>query len=294
MLRMERNNFSPQDLRQAFLKQAVEEGAYKIVPPNITPEKWVLMRNIGAVYYGSEATLDDIGALYGYSMEWIRRVRNGFLEKLWGNCTIETRKQYPFSRMPKAKTLSIKLRRERSLKMGGSSAVLAEKYNSGMTDIGKILEATGLSRRQINSSRSVLENWGIHIPKTPNRYRDVSKRINEEEDNGRLQAYLDELSGSSILGYAWRAKSSRQEDLQPVFVKLRHVLREGGYRTQSLRIFADVLSKEGMPLRKIPRTPYLFEGRMRQPTTYVVLNKRKSEVLRVLNSRPELEHFRKT
>jgi|SRR3989344_180261 len=120
----------------AFLKAAIDEGAHLIVPKALrsggdAQERWVRKINIAAVYFGSKATEEDIGRMYGYSQNSLSESPNvrsapqkhirTFIKLLWGNCSEGLRERFPLDQIPLDKPLSEESRQK--IGIGISSAV---------------------------------------------------------------------------------------------------------------------------------------------------------------------------
>ncbi len=105
----------------AFLRAAVEEGAHLIVPKVLGkfPDgeaRWIRKRNIAGIYFGSKASKEDIGRMFGYSRNSTSNepnLRSGpqehiktFIKLLWGNCSEELQRAFPLNKIPTDKPLT--------------------------------------------------------------------------------------------------------------------------------------------------------------------------------------------
>lgn len=166
---MERLRATPetQARKIEWLEQALAEGAHEKLPHrSITQECWRRQVGINLLYnVGSETTEESIGNLSFHKLtkERIRKIVESSTIYLHGNCSDETRAEFPLETIPFRKPWPQVSRERTSLAKGGISLKIKEEMDRGVSDPDKIAQNLGLNSYQIAQSRHVLKTWGINL-----------------------------------------------------------------------------------------------------------------------------------
>lgn len=115
----------------AFLKAAIAEGAHLKKPDQTPEDAWVRQKNIIGTYFGSPATLEEIGRIYRGTRTMVKDTEKRGMRNLWGNCSSETQELFPFQQLALIKPRSQKSRERTSRSKGGVSITIRDQMASG-------------------------------------------------------------------------------------------------------------------------------------------------------------------
>lgn len=288
MLLMERENaiLRHTTIVQPFIKDAFEEGAHRIKPKHTLQDRWDRQIMIGVVYNdnGSTATLGELADKYSTFRQCIGESNKSFLRNLWNNSSPELQDRYPLSEILSArKPLSQRSRERRSLNLGGTSLRIKAQVEGGVTDIQKISENTGLSRRAIVVlANTTLKEWGVNIPRKTTSNRAILEQLDRETDDKKIQELLDRTTYHVILYDLKRKREASQ------FSSLSPLIKEAGFRSKDNHPFATSLKNASVPISITER----FAKGVRQ-TYYIVLSRHKDRAIKALKKDQSLQRFQR-
>lgn len=288
-----------------FIETAVGEGAHLQMPFYITrrgthvkisEEQWVRQKNIVGIYFGTPATLDEIGRQYGISSERVRQIVEKGIMYLWRNCSPETQTLFPLQDivLHKRKPVTQRSRERMSQARGGIPLLLRDQVKSGKS-YGEIRKS-GLSIEQIASARRVLQKWGINgLPyENTTRYTthsqniELEKKLRKVEDDEEKQELLNQVK----LGF--HQKHSKGEN--PLFTHLGGIVSETGFRLgwnlQNYHFFIESLENVRFPMVNLSREYKSKHGEKKILTYHVLLAKDRERARQILLADPALQIFR--
>lgn len=250
---MERENRILPRTDVLFLRIALSEGAHLKPPPGISEEKFVRRRNIVGSYHGTQATLAEIGEIYGLTGEWVRQLDQEGLFYLWQNCSPQTQELFPFSEISRGKPRSQKTRERSSLAFGGASLQVAATLKDGKKrSFQQLSQETGISPRRLTNLRRRLKAWNLEIPyERPRKYQ-LIKDLQRAKDPRKVQMLLNQVTHS-----IYDRNVRDIPGTKPLFVSLKRVVTScrhpyGGNASWSWApVYAKALKDLGIPVGEI-------------------------------------------
>jgi len=171
---------------------------------------------------------------------------------------------------------------------GGKSVRIREEIERGITDPRKIAENLGLTMAQIADSRKkVLKNWGIDVPSARRSYAEIENAINRENNDEKLQEILNGLSTESITSFMRNNKD------QNTFIFLGNLLKELGFSSKNAHLVGGRLRTINVSVGKYSRSINKGTEQEKTITNWVILNKRRQEVVNEINAMSAEGKFKK-
>lgn len=267
-----------------FLRAALRERAF-VIPDSLsgTRREGVLTREHNLIfdYYFSDATQTELGAIYGGITHHAIQlpIRRG-ARRVWESCSPELQQTFPWEDLSLTKPVSLRTREEHSRASGGRMIRIREQIAQGETNLGQIATNLGMTIHDLSTTRGQLRDWGAILPKERVSYSEFKEKVDSEEDNDKLQGYLDELPEISLAGYVRR----KGENPQSPFLLLGLLLRQQGLHFRSLDPFIKIVKDAHLPVRRVTLTTQ-HRGDKEYPVAYgVILSKRKEEVLEAIRN----------
>lgn len=229
---------TPEETRN-FLKAAIAEGAHLIVSPRISEDRWIRSRNIIGSYYGSIASLEDLGNNYKVtrhgiitpvSKQAIEQTLTKGMRLLWDNCSDETKQRLPFDQIPLYKPkLTLNRSLNESLNKGGVTVNAVRMFQEGQTP-EQISQALGLAPSELKIVFDRVSRWGVQISDilTQREKRDALVKTFQDPkvDDKALQSAYSQVKRGALL-------TSLLVGENPILLSLFKLLREAGYRVDT-------------------------------------------------------------
>ncbi len=262
-----------------FLREAVAEGADKIVPFGMTSERWERISSKGKAYCYLSRSFEGTGELCGdpepLTGGTIKQDHKAFITNLHKNSPQELKDRFPLSSIFVEKPLPF--RSEVTLQV-------VQQVEKGVNDRRQIAQNTKLTLAQVTNRAQHLKTIGIEIPRAPTFSEELAKRVESEEDDKKLQGILDEIPVNTIRVYMRR-------DDPKILTFLTNVLKSDGLyvRNRELKLVVDVIKDKEIPIR-IVETGFKNKIRGREyPQSYtVVFVKRGKRILKALKENPNV------
>lgn len=231
-----------------FLKAVIADGAIGRVTKSgdVSPRDL----NVTGIYLVSPATLEEISNIYPSfnTKQRTWQIVRSTTKKFWENCSQETQEKFPWDEIDFAKPRTLKTRQRMSAVRGGKSYEVARLLGEGY-DIKKILEETGITKRQIATARRVLreqEGQKIEVPfikaKTPTEnLEEFARELEEATDTNTIRQLLNEVTPGF---YQWDFQRENR-----LLIPIRKVAREFfRYSNSDTHLFAAALKEKGIPI----------------------------------------------
>lgn len=280
--------------KKAYLKEVMQRRIWKIKPSTLSDREWSMQRKIGFQYAFTDKTLEDLGRQYGgLTREDIRHLNHEFLDNIAKISPPELQVQYPRVVIPDKKPLTQKSREKTSKSKGGISLTVRQQLEQGVRRVGQIAKNTGLSSKQVSKSRQALKDWeGVskEVFQTENiSWEDLERKIEQEQDDKKLQEVLDAIPINIIRAYIARHKKNQSS----VFLgSLVSILREKGLyvRSGDVNLVFAVIKDAGIPIKREYSRYQRKEGKKQgfSQVYYVVLSKHADRIIKTLGKHPEL------
>ena len=284
---------TPHEIKKAFLKKVIETRTYLKMPEKTTPHQWSKQRKIGFRYAFKDVTLAELGEQYGQTAESVRLLNHKFLNNIHKNSPPQLQTQYPRETITDRKPLGQKSR-ERHSKVGGGRSLRIKRAAEergiavvGVRDIDDIARAARVTRQQLLASRQVLENWGIHIHRFdgPFPYADFAQKARDENDDKKLQEFLDSFSVSSLMRFM------RTDFNRETLTTVSAIANDKGFHahTKRIKFIAETIIKAKIPIGQISNLDK--DGKL-LGSYYVVYTKHAERIAAALRNDPDLQRFR--
>lgn len=281
----------------AFLKAAIDEGVHWNVPQYrdnrnkwISEDQWIRQRNISGIYFGSPATLENIGRMYGITKEMVRLIKKSGVYNLWKNCSLETQILFPLQEIALGKPLSQKSKERKSHSRGGRSVLINRQLQAGKS-IKEIQEENGLSSRNINASRLVLRKWGTEVPyinTPPSKNLELENKLRSAETDKEKQELLNQVKR--------RFYHTHVRGNDALLVSVLKVIQEARFRVRNFyRVFT--LSQQAIvngriPMGELEQKVKVGDGEI-VSKYHFILAKDKERAIKILQEDPNLQRFRR-
>lgn len=264
-----------------FLQAAIAEGAHLEFPAN--PNKasnWVRERNIAGVYFGSPATLQEIGDIYVVSRERIRQVINVFLKQLHSRCSEEVQERFPLEKIvhPVSKPISEEVRDRQSRVQGGKRLEIRSLVASGVVNPDEIASKLGMRQGRVRTALKSLRKRGLAPDSNLNRWPYILDGIEKAVTDEEIAGLLGRINSSTIARHP------------ECFITIGDVANIAGFRFRrdKLKEFIGELNEAGIPFASIEF--WFKDGKSGR--SYYILRKQVERVRAVLESSEKLKEFR--
>jgi len=283
-----------QEKKMVWMEQAIQGGALSKRPFHTNQKQWEKQQDIGITYTFGDVTFGDLGRIHESTRknkrENMRQLNKKFVINLWKNSSPALQAEYPLGEIPFAKPLTQKSRERISEAQGGLSirikeVTLGTEEKKGTTDPAKIASELNIPLAQVLTGKSVLKGWGINLDELNYPYDDLVEKVKNENDDIKLQEFLDSLS-TNRLRYTMQ-RDSEHKILTTVFV----VVREKGFRfhKRPVRYAAEKIKTAGIPVKQIVR---LGKNGKMHCFSYIVYTKHADRIAEALRNDPDLQRFR--
>ena len=274
-----------------WMEKAIQEGALSKLPYHTTQKRWEKQQDIGITYTFGDVTLDDLGQIHGCTKENIRQLKENFVINLWGNSSPPLQAKYPLREISLTKPRGQKSREKSSELHGGISLRIKKAMKEqgiavvGVNDIDNITNAARITKLQLSTSRPVLKNWGINMRRFDTPYADFAQKARSEEDDKKLQEFLDSFSFYSLKGFL--QNDSNHETLTKVSI----IANKKGFHahTKRLRFIAQKIKEAEIPIIQIVHSGK--NGKLLS-SHHIVYSKHTERIAEVLSQDPDLQRFR--
>lgn len=169
------------EIKKAFLREAIREGAYLERPRRTSSAGWSKQRKIGFRYAFQDIALEDLGTQYGGTRNNTSQTNHRFLDNIHKNSSPELQAKYPRNTIPDKKPVG-KMSRERiSASHGGISLRAKALLEKGISNPRQIQSRLNISSAATGSIRRVLETWGMELPLIRTSYKTIKETVEEEK-----------------------------------------------------------------------------------------------------------------
>ncbi len=275
---MKKEGLSPYqayEKRIDFIEQAAGEGVLDKIPVSERDQ------NIALVYtLNDELTGEGVGKIFpkpsGESLTRARvdQVSQNFLRTTWNYASPQLQAFHPLEELltRKPNTLGETASRVKSM---------AEEGN----DPQQIKDTLGISTENLVYQRIVLRRRGIDVPRIRKSYQETFETIEGEEDDEKLQVFLDSFSVGSLIYF--RQRDSSHETLTTAST----IANKKGFHayTKRVRFIAVTIKEAKIPIRQTVR---LGKNGKRLGSYYIVYSKHEDRIAEVLRNDPALQRFR--
>lgn len=199
------------------------------------------------------------------------------MDNIHNNLPPELQAQYPRASILDRKPLTQRYKERNSaskslLTIRIRDIVLDKEGKQIITDSREIALRLKVSQGAVSARRKTLEGWGITIDKIVAPYNDFAEKVENEDDDKKLQRILDDLPDVSIIGFLKYFKDGAIRTVSKV-------IREAGFHPEQRDIkkhFIKTLSEAGIPVRD-PSS----KDKVRH--YWVILSKHKDRIIEALN-----------
>ncbi len=279
------------EAKKTLLKEVIKRKIWQIKPKTLSVDEWSMQRKIGFQYTFTDKTYEELGEQYGgRSREDMRQLNHKFLDNIHRNLPYELQAQYPRESIPDRKPETQGSRERRSairneLSIKIKEIALGKEGEQGITDPKEIALRLKVSESAVSNRRKTLESWGVPIDRHNlsyyNFYSDLVKKVENENNDKKLEQILDDLPVQTIIDFLTNHKDGAIRTVSKV-------IRGDGFHPNNKDIqeyFIKAIRKAGIPVRRASK------GDKRN--YWVIFSKHTDRTIEALNKDSALERFRK-
>lgn len=273
-----------EDKKIGFLREAVAQGADRIVPKGMSSEQWERQKDIGKAYsYLASMTREELRRIYGRSKEEpltrerIRQIHDAFIVNLHNNSSPNLQSKFPLEEIFVKKPLSL-------LRGGTIALEVKRQIEQGVNSRAQILKNTGLTLQQVKRAAETLRKHEVIVPRMNTSWQELEEQFKKEEDNEKLQGMLDEINPYNVRHFMGRDPGKE------VFLSyLSDILVDAGfYVGKRLETIATLIRDMGIPVRRFEIAPMIKKGKAIRRVYTIIPTKRRKQILEVLNENPDI------
>ncbi len=246
--------------------------------------------NITAIFSFSPVSNQEIGDAYGMSRERVRQIVMETAQKIIDHSSPQLKKKFIFEEISSKKPMSMRIKRKRSLVLGGRS-IQAEKlihhHGSNLETVKKIQKRLRATASDLSNIRKTLKGWGTELPfinRPPSHNRELARKLENAHDDGEISHLLTFVNAE--FSRIDRAKHDR------LLVSIKKTTQGFYLPNHQLFHFVEALDKANIPVAKISNN--IKNGSQKgERTYYFIARQHLHRAQKIFRADPELVHFQK-